>query len=52
MSAVDRYGFDMVAVSDAHRTAVRLGYADECTTGDEVRRAMVAMVAEARSASA
>jgi putative heme iron utilization protein len=52
MSAVDRYGFDLVAVSDAHRTAVRLAFPDECTTGDQVRRAMVAMVAEARAASA
>src|SRR6476646_4214067 len=52
MSAVDRYGFDLVAVSDAHRTAVRLAFPDECTTGDEVRRAMVAMVTEARAASA
>ncbi len=52
MSAVDRYGFDLVAVSDAHRTAVRLAFPDECVTGDEVRRAMVAMVAEARAASA
>jgi putative heme iron utilization protein len=51
MSAVDRYGFDMVAVSDAHRTAVRLAFPDECTTSDAVRRAMVAMVAEARAAS-
>jgi putative heme iron utilization protein len=51
MSAVDRYGFDIVAVSDAHRTAVRLAFPDECTTGDQVRRAMVAMVAEARAAS-
>jgi heme oxygenase (biliverdin-IX-beta and delta-forming) len=52
MSAVDRYGFDLVAVSDAHRTAVRLAFPDECTTGDQVRSAMVAMVAEARAASA
>jgi hypothetical protein len=50
MSAVDRYGFDMVAVSAAHRTPVRLAFPEECSTGDEVRRAMVAMVAEARSA--
>ena len=49
MSAVDRYGFDMVAVSAEHRTPVRLAFPEECTTGDEVRRAMVAMVAEARS---
>src|SRR6478752_1684090 len=51
MSAVDRYGFDMVAVSPEHRTPVRLAFAEECTTGDEVRKAMVAMVAEARSAT-
>ncbi|HEY3670039.1 MAG TPA: DUF2470 domain-containing protein [Acidimicrobiia bacterium] len=49
MSAVDRYGFDLVAVSSDHRTPVRLAFADECVTGDEVRKAMVAMVAEARS---
>ena len=52
MSAVDRYGFDLVAVSAAHRTAVRLAFPDECTTGEEVRAAMVAMVTEARAASA
>lgn len=52
MSTVDRYGFDMIAVRGAHRTAVRLAFPDECTTGDQVRRAMVAMVAEARAASA
>jgi heme iron utilization protein len=52
MSAVDRYGFEMVAISDAGRAAVRLEFPDDCTTGDEVRRAMVAMVAEARAASA
>ena len=51
MSAVDRYGFELVAVSPEHRTPVRLAFATECTTGDEVRRAMVAMVAEARSAN-
>src|SRR5215207_8893314 len=52
MSAVDRYGFDMVAVSEEHRTPVRLAFTDECTTGDEVRKAMVAMVAQARAAVA
>ncbi|HEX5588620.1 MAG TPA: DUF2470 domain-containing protein [Acidimicrobiia bacterium] len=52
MSAVDRYGFEMIAVSEAGRAAVRLEFPEECTTGDEVRRAMVAMVGEARAASA
>jgi putative heme iron utilization protein len=52
MSAVDRYGFDMVAVSAEHRTPVRLAFPEECVTGDEVRGAMVAMVHEARAALA
>jgi len=52
MSAVDRYGFEMIAVSPAGRAAVRLGFPDECTTGEQVRRAMVALVADARSAAA
>jgi putative heme iron utilization protein len=50
MSAVDRYGFEMIAVSDAGRAAVRLAFSEECTTGEEVRAAMVAMVREARAA--
>ena len=52
MSAVDRYGFEMIAVSPAGRAAVRLGFPEECTTGVEVRQAMVAMVATARAAAA
>jgi putative heme iron utilization protein len=52
MSAVDRYGFEMIAVSDAGRAAVRLEFPRECVTGDEVRKAMVAMVREARTAAA
>jgi hypothetical protein len=52
MSAVDRYGFEMIAVSDAGRAAVRLAFPRECTTGEEVRTAMVAMVHEARAALA
>jgi putative heme iron utilization protein len=49
MSAVDRYGFEMIAVSPAGRVAVRIGFPDECRTGEEVRKAMVALVAEARA---
>ena len=52
MSAVDRYGFEMIAVGPTGRAAVRLGFPQECTTGDEVRAAMVAMVADARAAGA
>jgi len=51
MSAVDRYGFEMIAVSPAGRAAVRLGFPEECTTGDEVRQAMIALVTEARAAA-
>lgn len=51
MSGVDRYGFEMIAVSPAGRAAVRLGFPEECTTGDQVRQAMVAMVADARVAA-
>jgi putative heme iron utilization protein len=52
MSAVDRYGFDMIAVSPAGRAAVRVEFPEECTTGDEVRVAMVAMVQEIRASDA
>ena len=51
MSAVDRYGFEMIAVGPGGRAAVRLAFPDECVTGEEVRKAMVAMVGEARAAS-
>jgi putative heme iron utilization protein len=51
MSAVDRYGFEMVAEGPGGRTTVRLGFPEPCSTGEEVRRAMVAMVAEARRLS-
>lgn len=52
MSAVDRYGFEMIAVGPSGRAAVRLGFPEPCTTGDQVRQAMVAMVAEARRLAA
>ena len=52
MSAVDRYGFEMIAVSPAGRAAVRLGFPEECSTGDEVRQAMVALVGDARALAA
>ena len=52
MSAVDRYGFEMVAEGPPGRAAVRLGFPEQCSTSDEVRTAMVAMVAEARRRAA
>jgi len=50
MSTVDRYGFEMIAVGPAGRAALRLGFPHECTTPEQVRQAMVAMVADARAA--
>jgi heme oxygenase (biliverdin-IX-beta and delta-forming) len=52
MSAVDRYGFEMIAVSPAGRAAVRLGFPRECSTADQVRQAMVTLVSDARGAAA
>jgi heme iron utilization protein len=52
MSAVDRYGFEMIATTPNGRHAVRLGFAEPCTDGNQVRQAMVAMVAQARAAAA
>lgn len=49
MSAVDRYGFEMIAITPTGRHAVRLGFAVPCTNGNQVRQAFVAMVAEARA---
>jgi putative heme iron utilization protein len=49
MSAVDRYGFDLVAAGPGWRAPVRLGFPEPCSTGEEVRRAMVAMVHAARA---
>ena len=49
MSAVDRYGFEMIAVGPNGRAVVRLGFPEQCATGDEVRQAMVALVGTARA---
>ena len=51
MSAVDRYGFDLIAVGPTGRAAVRLGFPQPCATGNEVRTAMVELVTAARAAA-
>jgi putative heme iron utilization protein len=51
MSSVDRYGFEMIAITPTGRRAVRIGFAEPCTDGAQVRAAMVAMVAQARAAA-
>jgi putative heme iron utilization protein len=50
MTAVDRYGFEMQVSTPAGPRALRLGFDAPVATSDEVRRAMIAMVAAARAA--
>jgi heme iron utilization protein len=52
MSAVDTYGFEMIAITPNGRHAVRLGFPEPCTDANQVRVAMVALIAEARAAAA
>jgi putative heme iron utilization protein len=46
MGAVDRYGFEMIGPGG--RAAVRLGFPEPCSSADEVRRVMIAMLGDAR----
>jgi putative heme iron utilization protein len=48
MTAVDRYGFDLAVKTAAGPRATRLAFPAPVTTANEVRKAMVALVAEAR----
>jgi len=50
MTALDRYGFDLVAVTSHGRRVLRIGFDGPLDADDEVRPAMVALVAKARSA--
>lgn len=49
MTAVDRYGFELRAATPGGPRLVRLAFAAPVATTDEVRRAMVALVKEARA---
>jgi putative heme iron utilization protein len=50
MTAVDRYGFEVVAeLGGDHREALRIEFPSEQATGDGVRRALIDMLAAARS---
>ncbi len=51
MSAVDRYGFEVVATSPTGRAAVRLGFPEPLSSPEEVRAALVRMVRQAREAA-
>ena len=49
ITAVDRYGFEMAIVTPEGKRARRLAFETPVATTDEVRRAMVALVKEARA---
>lgn len=48
MITVDRYGFDVLAISEQSRRAVRIPFNEICDTPMEVRHATVRLVGEAR----
>jgi heme iron utilization protein len=54
MTAVDRYGFDLLAdvTGERRQAAIRLGFRSSQDTGDDVRRELVGMLHEARKAAA
>ncbi|HUQ64021.1 MAG TPA: DUF2470 domain-containing protein [Acidimicrobiales bacterium] len=50
MTAVDRYGFEVIAESgDNRREALRIGFRNEQVTGDDVRQELIGMLSEARA---
>ncbi|MGI5131824.1 HugZ family protein [Pseudonocardia sp. CA-107938] len=51
MTGIDRYGFDLLATDETGKHRVRLPFAEQVTTPTEARKALVAMVQEARAIS-
>ena len=49
MTGVDRYGFDMSAMTPNGPRPVRLAFAKPVSTPEEVRAALISMVKEAKS---
>ncbi len=49
LTAVDRYGFELAAVTPEGPRAARLAFDAPVTTSDEVRRAMIALLQRARA---
>ncbi len=49
MTAVDRYGFELAVTTPAGPKAARLAFDEPVATSDEVRKAMVVMVKNARA---
>ena len=49
MTGVDRYGFDMSAMTPQGPRAIRLAFAKPVSTPEEVRAALISMVKDAKS---
>jgi putative heme iron utilization protein len=49
MTGVDRYGFDMSAMTAKGPRPVRLAFGTPVSTPEEVRAALISMVKDARS---
>jgi putative heme iron utilization protein len=50
MTAIDRYGFELLAVTSDGEQQVRIPFEDDVTSPDAARRALVALVRAARAA--
>jgi putative heme iron utilization protein len=49
MTGVDRYGFDMSAMTQTGPRPIRLAFGKPVSTPEEVRAALISMVKDARS---
>jgi hypothetical protein len=49
MTGVDRYGFDMSAMTPQGPRPVRLAFANPVSTPEDVRAALISMVKDAKS---
>jgi len=49
LTAVDRYGFDLAAITPEGKRTARLAFDEAVSTSDEVRRAMIALLKRARA---
>jgi putative heme iron utilization protein len=48
MTSIDRYGFEMLAVTKQGDKKIRLAFKEEVSTPDDARMALVSLVKEAR----
>ena len=52
MTTIDRYGFELLAVTEDGEKLARIPFADDVTSTESARRAFVALVRDARTALA